>query len=83
MPLAHGLCQHALLEVEGAVEAGGVRAHVLLQVGVLVVVDAHGLVAGGLRQVRDLSERRERKGRRGVVSGRSVKCGLERRRLCF
>ena len=51
---SHGLSQDTLAEGEGAVGGvGAVRAHVLLNVRVLVVVDADQAVAAGVCQELD------------------------------
>ncbi len=54
--------QTYLLEAQFAVRAGHIRAHVLLQVRVLVVVDAHAPVTGLLREVEDDCEKGSRVG---------------------
>ena len=57
----HGLHQNALPEDELAPRVGRVAAHVLLQVGVLVVVDPHARVPARPRQPGDqacLADRR-------------------------
>ena len=42
-----------LLEAQLAIRAGHIRAHVLLQIRVLVIVDAHAPVTGLLREIED------------------------------